>query len=67
MIEGINEKMNMDILSYLKDPKTRDVLYAEVLIQAILSGKTVDMEEVEKVLKNKKMVGVIQGYLNKTE
>ncbi|MBR3004129.1 MAG: helix-turn-helix transcriptional regulator, partial [Lachnospiraceae bacterium] len=25
MIEGINEKMNMDLLTYLKDPMTREV------------------------------------------
>ena len=33
MIEGINEKMNLDLLTCLKDPKTREVLYAEVLIR----------------------------------
>ena len=28
MVEGINEKMNIDLLDCLKDPKTREVLYA---------------------------------------
>ena len=65
MIEGINEKMNMDILSYLKDPMTREVMYAEVLIQGILAGRTVDMEEIEKAFQNKKMVETIRGYRNK--
>ena len=50
MIEGINEKMNIDILTYLKDPMTRDVMYAEVLIQGILSGRTVDMDEVRSAV-----------------
>ena len=67
MVEGINEKMNMDLLTYLKDPMTREVMYAEVLIQGILAGKTVDMEEIEARLKNKKMVEVIRKYLTKTE
>ena len=40
MVEGINEKMNIDLLSCLKDPMTREILYAEVLIQGILSGRT---------------------------
>lgn len=65
MIEGINEKMNIDILAYLKDPMTRDVMYAEVLIQGILSGRTVDMDEVEATFRNKMMVETIRRYLVK--
>ena len=62
MIEGINEKMNMDVLAYLHDPQTRDVLVAEVLIQGILMGRTVDMEEVEAAFVNPKMVETIRRY-----
>ena len=65
MIEGINEKMNIDLLSYLKDPLTREIMYAEVLIQGILSGRTVDMDEVEANLKNQKMIETIGRYAAK--
>ncbi|MBR3258253.1 MAG: helix-turn-helix transcriptional regulator, partial [Eggerthellaceae bacterium] len=65
MIEGINEKMNIDLLTYLKDPKTREVMYAEVLIQGILSGRTVDMDEIEGNFQNEKMVMTIRRYLAK--
>ena len=65
MIEGINEKMNIDLLTYLKDPMTREVMYAEVLIQGILSGRTVDMDEIEANFQNKKMVQTIRRYLAK--
>ena len=65
MIEGINEKMNMDLLTYLKDPMTREVMYAEVLIQGILSGRTVDMDEIEAGLQNRHMVETIRRYLVK--
>ncbi len=65
MIKGINETMNMDLLTYLKDPKTREVLYAEVLIQGILSGRTVDMDEIEAGFRNKAMVETIRRYLTK--
>ena len=65
MIEGINEKMNMDLLTYLKDPMTREVMYAEVLIQGILSGRTVDMEEIEANFRNRHMVETIRRYLVK--
>lgn len=67
MIDGINEKMNMDILEYLSVPETRDVMYAEVLIQGIMDGKTVDMEEIESGFGNKHMVEVIRDYLKKTD
>lgn len=65
MIEGINEKMNMDLLAGLKDPMTREVMYAEVLIQGIMSGRTVDMDEIEALFRNKKMVETIRRYLAK--
>ena len=65
MIEGINEKMNIDLLTYLKDPMTREVMYAEVLIQGILSGRTVDMDEIEANFRNEKMVKAIRRYLAK--
>ena len=65
MIEGINEKMNIDLLTYLKDPMTREVMYAEVLIQGILSGRTVDMDEIEANFQNEKMANTIRRYLAK--
>ena len=65
MVEGINSKMNLDLQACLRDPMTREVLYAEVLIQGILSGRTVDMEEIEAGLRNKKMVETIRRYIIK--
>ena len=67
MIEGINRKMNIDLLAYLKDPKTREVMYAEVLIQGILAGRTVDMDAIESSFQNKKMIDTIRRYLAKAE
>ena len=67
MIEGINSKMNIDLLSYLRVPATREVMYAEVLIQGILSGRTVDMREIEASFQNKKTVEKIRSYVTKTE
>ena len=67
MIEGINEKMNVDILSYLKTPTTREVMYAEVLIQGILSGRSVDMKEIDAAFNNKGMVETIRNYAAKAD
>ena len=44
---------------------TREVMYAEVLIQGILSGRTVDMDEIEASFQNQKMVQTIRRYLAK--
>ena len=65
MVEGIDRKMNIDLLAYLKDPRSREALYAEALVQGIMSGRTVDMEEIEATFTNKKMVETIRGYLRK--
>ncbi|MCR5808358.1 MAG: helix-turn-helix domain-containing protein [Clostridiales bacterium] len=67
MIEGVNTKMNMDIIEYLHNPKTRQVMYAEVIIQGILEGKTVDIEEVDALFSNKRMVEMIRKYLEDPE
>ena len=40
-------------------------MYAEVLIQGIMSGRTVDMEEIEAAFSSQKMVETIRGYLRK--
>ena len=63
MIEGINSKMNIDLVSYLRDPKARTMMMIEVLIQGIMNGYTLDMDEVRAYIANPKMVGMIEGYL----
>ena len=40
-------------------------MYAEVLIQGILSGRTVDMDEIEANFRNRHMVETIRRYLVK--
>ena len=65
MVKGINAKMNIDLLDYMKNRKTLEVLWAEVLIQGILSGRTVDMDEVEANFTNKKMISEIKRYAEK--
>ena len=67
MVDGINQKMNIDIISYLANPQTRDVMIAEVLIQGILNGYTLDMNEVRAYVNNPQMLQVIEGYLAKTD
>ena len=67
MIDGINEKMNIDLLEYMNNRKTLEVLWAEVLIQGILTDRIVDMDEVEEEFTNMKMISEIKKYVKKTE
>ncbi len=67
MIEGINTKMNIDILEYLRDPNTRRFMYVEVIIQWILDGKTVDLDEIEDLFHDQRMVDMVKRYLDKTD
>ena len=62
MVEGINAKMNVDLLAYLSKEETREVLWAEALIQGLLSGRTVDMDEVRASFTNRKMIAEIEKY-----
>ena len=65
MIDGINEKMNIDLLEYMNNRKTLEVLWAEVLIQGILTDRIVDMDEVEEKFTNMKMISEIKKYVKK--
>lgn len=63
MIEGINKKMNMDLEKYLSDAKTREVLITEVIVQHIMDGGKIDINEVKDYIENQKMIDVIKSYL----
>lgn len=63
MIEGINKKMNMDLEKYLSDAKTREVLITEVIVQHIMDGGKIDINEVEDYIENQKMIEIIKSYL----
>jgi transcriptional regulator with XRE-family HTH domain len=64
MIEGINQKMNIDLIEYLGSPQTRSIMIMEVLIQGIMNGYAVDMDEVRSYITNPNMLSVIEGYMN---
>ena len=65
MVEGINAKMNIDLLTYVGRRDTLEVLWAEVLIQGLLSGRIVDIEDVKANFTNQRMVAQIEKYAAK--
>ena len=64
MVEGINKKMNIDLLAYLRDPQTRSIMLLEALIQGVMNGYSLDMDEVSSYIQNPKQLGILQGFLN---
>ena len=64
LVEGINKKMNMDLLDALENHK--EVLYTEVILQYINNENCkVDIEEVRKYIKKEKYVALIERFNNK--
>ena len=47
-IDGITEKMNMEIEEYLAQPYTYEAMVAEAAIQCILSGYYIDPKDIER-------------------
>ena len=64
LVEGINKKMNMDLLDALQNHK--EVLYTEVILQYINNENCkVDIDEVRKYIKKEKYVALIERFNNK--
>lgn len=63
-IEGINQKMQIDIETYLKDEQGREHLLAEAVIQYITNGYVVDVEEIEEYFPTNKLKDKIKRYMN---
>ena len=62
-IEGINQKMQIDIESYLRDESGKEHLLAEAVIQHITNGYIVDTEEIDKYFTTAKLKDKIKRYL----
>jgi hypothetical protein len=63
-IEGINQKMHIDIESYLMDEKGREHLLAEAVIQYISNGYMVDTEEIKEHFPTFKIREKIKRYMS---
>ena len=63
-VAGINEKMNMDILSDLADGHLRNAVIAEAVIENMMEGKYVDITEAKRHL-NAHFAAVVCSYAEK--
>ncbi|MCF0111893.1 MAG: helix-turn-helix domain-containing protein [Erysipelotrichaceae bacterium] len=61
-IEGVNRTMNITLEEYLSSQKNLEVQYTEAIIQLVMKGYTIDMEEARQIIHNEKMIGYIEKY-----
>ena len=66
-IDGIDEKMNMDIEDYLSQPYTYEAMVAEAAIQCMMSGYYIDIKDIEKAFISEHWKQVVSDFANKNQ
>ena len=62
-IEGINNKMNIDFEKYIKEDDSKEVIIAEIIIQYLMDGYQTTKEEIDNVVKSKRMRDIVYKYI----
>lgn len=62
IIDALNEKMNIDIESYLEDDFKMEMMYAEAIVERLEEGAFIDLDEMKKHIKHKKCQNIIMDY-----
>ena len=66
-IDGIDEKMNMEIEDYLSQPYTYEAMVAEAAIQCMMSGYYIDSKDIEKGFISEHWKKVVSDFANKNQ
>ena len=66
-IDGIDEKMNMEIEDYLSQPYTYEAMVAEAAIQCMMSGYFIDSKDIEKAFISEHWKQVVSDYAAKKQ
>ena len=66
-IDGIDEKMNMEIEDYLSQPYTYEAMVAEAAIQCMMSGYYIDTKDIEKAFISEHWKQVVSDFANKNQ
>lgn len=61
-INGINEKMNMDIEEYFSDDYRRECLVAEAILQSLKAGSYIDISDVKNNFKYEHFSNIVCEY-----
>ena len=66
-IDGIDEKMNMEIEDYLSQPYTYEAMVAEAAMQCMISGYYIDSKDIEKAFISEHWKEVVTNFANKNQ
>ena len=61
-VEGINQKLKIDIEEYLKSEKGREALLAEAIVHYLVNGYHIDTEEIERAFSSPEIRAKIKKY-----
>ncbi len=64
-IEGVDNKMQLDMHSYLQDPYTKEALIAEATMQCIRNGAYVDLSDIQKGFDNQHWRDIVSNHARK--
>lgn len=65
MVDGINNKMNIDIEECLNDSYKKEAMISEVIVQNIINGAYVDISDLENNLESKHWIDIVSNYASK--
>ncbi len=64
-IAGIDNKMQLDMHSYLQNPYTKEALIAEATMQCIQNGAYVDLSDIQKGFEDQHWRDIVSNYARK--
>lgn len=65
MIEGINNKMNIDIEECFGDSFKKEAMVAEVIVQDVMNGAYIDISDIKNNIEHEHWVNIILDYAKK--
>ena len=65
LVEGINQRMNIDVEECFNDSFRREALVAEIIVQNLSKGAYIDISEVKSLLKHEHWLNLVGNYANR--
>lgn len=65
MIEGIENKMNIDIEECFNDSFKKEALIAEIIVQDIMNGAYIDISDIRSNIEHEHWINIICDYAKK--
>lgn len=65
IVEGINNKMNIDVEECFNDSFKREALVAEIIVQDVMNGAYVDTSDIKNNIEHEHWINIITDYAKK--